>query len=264
MFKKMKDCRMDFAVALVISLCASVVGLSGGMAFAQEAKAPEPPKKWETIASAGVALTRGNSESLLANLGIDSVRKWPVDEVLLGAKAGYGENTDPQTEVFTKTDQYVKGYGQYNHLFTERFYGGVRLDGIYDEVAGIQYRFVVTPMVGYYLVKNATTFLAVEAGPAGVYEKLKGQDSEFYVALRIAERFEHKFNERTKVWQMAEYLPQVDRFSNYTLNFEAGISTAMSSHLDLRMVFSDSYRNEPSFGRKRNDLKLIAGIGYKF
>ena len=229
----------------------------------QDAKAPAPPK-WETVASAGLALSRGNSESVLATLGIDSVRKWPKDEVLLGAKVGYGDNTDPQTDVFTKTDQYVKGYGQYNHLFTERLYGGLRLDGVYDDVAGIQYRLAISPVAGYYLIKNATTFLAVEAGPSAIYEKLKGRESDFYTALRVAERFEHKFNDRTKIWQSAEYLPQIDRFSNYTLNFEAGISTAMSSHLDLRMVFTDSYRNEPAFGRKRNDIKLVAGVGYKF
>ena len=258
----------------------AVAALSAGLLVCHPAsvpngKAAEPEKKkgWESVASAGVTLTRGNSETFLGTVGVNSQRKWAKDEILLGASAGYGENTvtsprDPVTGVkaveHNTTDEYIKGFGQYNHLFTERFYAGIRLDGLTDNIAGIDYRFTVSPLAGYYLIKRPNTFLAVEGGPGFVFEKLSGQESEQYVTLRFAERFEHKFSDRAKVWQTAEYLPRVEDFGDYTFNFELGASAAITKSVDLRVVFQDSYRSQPSPGRKQNDMKLIAGVGYRF
>jgi putative salt-induced outer membrane protein YdiY len=256
----------------------AVAALSAGLlvshpASVQNGMAAEPEQKkgWESVASAGVTLTRGNSETFLGTVGVNSQRKWAKDEILLGASAGYGENTITSRDAtgaksveHNTTDEYIKGFGQYNHLFSERFYGGIRLDGLSDNIAGIDYRFTVSPLAGYYLIKKPNTTLAVEAGPGFVFEKLSGQESEQYVTLRFAERFEHKFSDRAKVWQTAEFLPRVDDFADYTFNFELGASAAISKSVDLRVVFQDSYRSEPSPGRKQNDMKLIAGIGYRF
>ena len=269
----------------------AVAALSAGWltstpSIAQDAKAAEPEKKkgWESVASAGVTLTRGNSETFLGTVGINSQRKWARDEILLGASAAYGENTvttrEPsgeKKETRNTTDEFAKGFGQYNHLFTERLYGGLRVDALYDSIAGIEYRVTVSPLIGYFVVKNPKTFLAFEAGPALVFENLdpaKGsdkkhpgenhKDSEVYVTLRFAERFEHKFSDRAKVWQSAEWLPRVENLGDYVFNFELGASAAITKSLDLRVVLQDTYRSEPPDGRKHNDLKLIAGIGYRF
>src|SRR6185436_1731557 len=122
---------------------------------------------WETSAAAGVTLTRGNSDTLLATLSLDTKRKWEKDEAFGGISGGYGENDD------TKNTEFVKGYAQYNHLFTERFYVGVRLDALYDGIANLDYRVTLSPLVGYYLIKETKTSLAVEAGPSLVLEKYK-------------------------------------------------------------------------------------------
>lgn len=263
------------ATALTTALCAGAVLLTTAPAQAQDAAktpAPEPKKGWESVASAGITLTRGNSETFLGTVGVNSSRKWAKDEALLGASAGYGENTTrvPDGTGGTEkhhqeTDQYIKGFGQWNHFFSdENLYAGVRVDAANDDIAGIEYRFSVSPLVGYYLIKNARTFLAVEAGPGFVLERLYGQDSDTYVTLRVAERFEHKFSDSAKVWQSAEFLPRLEDFGDYVFNFEIGVSAAISKALDLRVVLQDNYRSEPAAGRLNNDLKLIAGIGYRF
>src|SRR5262245_19928128 len=132
---------------LVVAACSGLFFLATGTTYA------DPTNKWESVVAAGVALTRGNSENFLATASITSARKWSKDEMLLGLSGGYGKTTDQDTDVDTVTDNYVKGYAQWNHLFTERFYGGLRLDGVYDEVAGINYRFTLSPLVGYYVIK---------------------------------------------------------------------------------------------------------------
>jgi putative salt-induced outer membrane protein YdiY len=210
-----------------------------------------------------VTLTRGNSESFLATLSLDTKRKWEKDDLAFGLAGGYGDST--VNDVNSKNTEFVNGFGQYNHLFTDRFYAGVRLDGVYDGIAGIDYRFTLSPIAGYYLIKEEKMTLAVEAGPSVVWEKLKGVDAHSYFGARFAERFEYKITPTTKFWESLSYVPQVDRWSeNYLVNFEAGIDTAITTHWSLRVVFQDAYASEPAPGRKQNDLRLLAGTAYKF
>lgn len=134
------------AVALTATICAGASLAS----HAQAADAPVAKKGWEAVANAGLALTSGNSETFLGTVGINSQRRWSQDEILLGANGGYGENTitsprDPATGdkdvEHNTTDQYVKGFSQWNHLFSEKLYGGLRVEGLYDNIAGVDYRF---------------------------------------------------------------------------------------------------------------------------
>ncbi len=244
-------------------LATTLACVAGSLTAAESPAPPEAPKGWETTAAAAVTLTRGNSETFLATLSLDTKRKWEKDEAALGVSGGYGESE--VNDVNTKNTEFIQGYGQYNRLFTDRFYGALRLDAQYDGIAGIEYRIKVSPMAGYYLIKTDKMTLAAEAGPTLIYEHLEGQSSHGYWAARLAERFEYKLTATTKIWESLEYLPKVDDWAqNYLLNFEAGIDTAITPHWSLRVVFQDMYASEPASGRKQNDLRLLAGTAYKF
>ena len=241
--------------------CAAVLCLSGSAGYA--ADAAEPPPGWETTASVNATLTRGNSETFLGTVSLDTKRLWPKDEIALGISAGYGEaKVDGKND---KNTEFVKGFGQYNRLFSDRFYGGLRLDGEYDGIAGVDYRVRISPLLGYYVIKSPRTSLALEAGPSVVFEKLVGKSSDEYFGARFGERFEHKLTDTTKIWQSFEYIPDVgDWADKYLLNAEVGIASDITKKMSLRLVLQDNYNSMPSAGRKHNDLRLLAGIGYKF
>jgi putative salt-induced outer membrane protein YdiY len=241
-------------------LVAAALCLGWSVTSAQDK--PAKQKGWETTAAAGVTLTRGNSETFLATLSLDTKRKWQKDEAIFGANAGYGEATVGGVD--QKNTEFLRGFGQYNRLFNERLYGGLRLDGEYDGIAGVDYRFRVSPLLGYYLIKNAKTTLNLEVGPSVVFENLKTKPSDTYYGMRAGERFEHKLTATTKIWQSFEYIPNVERWvEDYLLIGEAGIDTAITKKLSLRAVFQDTYDSEPAAGRKNNDMRLITGLAYK-
>src|SRR5262249_921428 len=146
------------------------------------------------------------------------------------------------------------GYIQYNRLFTDRFFGYLRAEGLYDSIADIDYRFTFSPGVGYYFIKTDSASLRGEIGPGYVVQKQGGVKDDYFT-LRIAERYDQKINDHVKLWQSLEYLPQVDRFENYIINGEIGIEAAISKHFKLRTYFQDSYHSEPAAGKKNNDLK---------
>ena len=213
--------------------------------------------RWEKSASAGLSLTKGNSDTLLFTADILAARKWTQDELSLGASISYGENND------VKNNEAMRAFAQWNHLFTERFYGYLRAEGLHDAVADIEYRVTLSPGVGYYFIKNETTRLSGEVGPGVVFEK-QGSTTREYFTARIAERFEHKLSDRAKIWQSLEFLPQIDDFNNYIINAEVGVESALTKKLSVRVYAQDTYDNEPAPGRKNNDLKLVSALAWKF
>lgn len=226
---------------------------------AAAAAAAVPPKpKWETTAGVGASVTDGNSDTMLFTANALTLRKWDKGEFSAGVDAGYGESDNEQNV------GYVKGFGQYNYLFTDRWYGFVRAEALHDSIADIAYRVPLSVGAGYYLIKNDRTTLSVEAGPGYVWEKV-GDDARDYATIRFGEKFTHKFSDRARLWQSFEYQPKIDAWTeNYFLTGELGVEADITKRMALRVVLQDWYVSEPAPGRQANDLKLIAGINYKF
>ena len=229
--------------------------LTGAAAANAQAKSP-----WESSAALGFTLTRGNSSTLLFTGNVLTSRKQGNDEVSLGADATYGANAG------VTTAQAFRGFGQYNRLFNDRTYGFARAEGLYDKVALIEPRVTISGGLGYYFVKNANTKLSGEVGPALIYEHQAGATAtdKTYLALRLAERLEHKISDKTKIWESLEYLPKVDNFNDFVANFEIGLETELYKNLSLRTYLQDTYDNIPVPGRKKNDVKFVTAVAYKF
>jgi putative salt-induced outer membrane protein len=249
---------------VVTMLVTNVVTITNVVAVtpAPEAAAPTPmaPTKypWESSAAIGLALTRGNSETLLFTAGLETTRKTPVNEFDFGVNGGYGENNS------VKSEDLLHAFGQWNHLFSERAYGYVHADGLRDGIADLNYRFTLSPGAGYYFIKEKNTTLSGEVGPGVVFQELGNSETTF-ATLRLAERFEHKFTcGGARVWQTLEFLPQVDRLDNYLINAEVGLESALSKSLSLQVVLDDSFDSRPASGHLKNDVKLVSGIKYKF
>jgi len=255
----MKQVTVRFLTAAALAAGLLAAGLLAAAAQNPAAPLTPPPPQpaWETLASAGLTLTKGNSDTMLSNLGVTTAKKWTGNEISLGANMTYGEASGVQN-----VNNY-NAFGQYNRLFSDRAYGGLKLTAMKDDIANIDYRFTISPLAGYYFLKNATTQLSVEGGPSYVVEDLGGV-SRSYAGLRVGERFEHKFSDAAKLWQTAEFIPQVDRFSQYLFNFELGVDSAITKQVSLRAVLQDNYNSNPALGRKANDLRLITGVAYKF
>jgi putative salt-induced outer membrane protein YdiY len=263
------------AAVVAAGLCAAPFLIGAGSAQAQQpaaAPAPPPPKPWQNKITAGVTLSQGNSDSVMATISAESKRKWEHDELFLNAAFGYGKTTtknydqatDTTTETTAKSDDYLTAGAQWNHLFTPKLYGGLKLDFRHDDVADLDYRFTVGPLVGYYFIKTAQDTLSGEIGPGWVYEK-QGGETQDYFTIRIGERYEHKFGSKARFWESVEYLPQVDDWANnYIINAEAGIETSITKSVSLRLVAQDTYDNQPAPGREKNDFKLIAALSYSF
>jgi putative salt-induced outer membrane protein YdiY len=236
---------------------------------------PPKPPKWESTLTASLTLTRGNSATMLASLQAKTEKKWDSNELKFGANGSYGETTTrtgtaPTVRETTENVNSVDGYAQYNRLFTERLFGLIRVDGIHDEIAAINYRVIVSPGLGYYFIKKPATTLNGEIGPSYVWERLDGE-GDSYGSLRLAEGFTHKLSDRANIWQKTEVLPSIADFSHVLVNSEIGISASITkdNKLKLTATLTHAYNSHPASdiakpARMMNDFVLKTGITYAF
>lgn len=245
----------------LIKAALSTVAIFQMNSFAQDAEPPaaelEKKSLWERTAAVGATITQGNSDTVLLTGQVLATKKWDEHELILGADGAYGEVDDE------KNAESLHGFTQYNRLFSERFYGYGKIDALYDAIADVDYRLTFGPGAGYYFIKEERTLLSGEVGPSYVVEKVGGEEND-YLALRLGEKFEHKFSETARVWQMVEFLPQVDDWGNFIINGEVGAEAALTTDLKLRAFVQDTYDNEPAPGRKKNDVKLVSALAYSF
>jgi len=216
---------------LWITTSAFCLAVAASSTFGQDATvtnaAPKSPP-WDISAAAGLTLTRGNSKTLLTTANLTGARKWDQNELGLGVDGAYGENNNVENV------ESLHGFGQYNRLFTERFFGYLRIEGLHDGIADIDYRCSVGPGAGYYFLKGTNTALRAEVGPGYIYERDSNGSTYSYMSLRLAERFDQKISATAKIWETVEILPQVDKFSNYIINSEFGVEAAMTTKLSLQ------------------------------
>lgn len=245
--------------SLVAAACLLIS--SSVLAAELDEQATEEAKEWSVLTSLGLTLTDGNSDTFLATATFEAERDREKDELRFRAAAGYGEDDTNGTRI--KTQDFLRGSGQYNSLFTPRLYGGLKVEALRDDISDVDYRVITSPLMGYYFLKDERTQLAGEVGPSYVLERRGGVEDDYF-GVRISERFEHEFDSDARVWQSLEVLPQVDEFDNYVLEAEFGVSTKVTNSVGMRLVVQDTYVSEPAPDRENNDVKLIAGFEYRF
>lgn len=229
---------------------AAVVGMLQGEALAQK-------PKWNTSAGLGLTLTEGNSEAVVAAANVQSKGTWKNYAITLGADASYGEQAS------VKNVESYRAFGQYDRKISDRFYVYGRGEYYHDAVADIEYRVKLSPGFGWHLIQKDRITLDVELGPGYVFEKL-GSVSDSFATLRVGNRFTYKISDRARLWQSAEYVPEVGDFGNYRLSAEVGVEADLTEKMALRTVIQDEYTSTPAAGRKKNDIKLISSVNYKF
>jgi len=242
------------------SLHAGTAGTSG-----KNASSPVAPAgtcghdcgPWDTSIYTGLSLLDGTVDSIALNAGFRAIGTWTNKEALLSADYLYGE-----ADKATNTNAF-RARAQLNQLLTDRAYIGLAGGFLYDEMAAVDYRVSISPTFGYYLVKSASTKLALELGGSYFWEKQGGLSRDF-VSLRVAERFEHTFENGSTIYQMLEYLPEVEEFGNFLLAAEVGLEVPITGSLKWRLAARDVYDSTPGKGLDKNDLMILTGLTYNF
>ena len=234
-----------------------MAGLSFSTALAHDETPPADPDAWDSSVSLGFTLTDGNSDTTLVNIGLKALNESEPDIWRFEAMHSFGEE-----EGTTNIDR-TTGLAQYKHLFTERWYAGVGLDYLRNDIADVKYRASISGLLGYYLIKNDSVKFNLEVGPGQVFEEVGGV-SDDYFAPRAGQRLEVALSETAKFFEEAYITFDVNEGENYLITGSAGLETMVMEQVSLIVSVTDNYDNLPAEGLKRNDLTTITALSYTF
>lgn len=221
--------------------------------------AEEKPDGFSHALNLGGTLTDGNSDTLQINAAITTEgHKEGLGSIRAGIEGNYGESKKNGEEK-EKTIENIRVFANTKKTLSPKTFASIDASLLHDDIANIDYRVILSPGLGFYIIKNDKTSFYLEAGPAYVWEKVESKEDD-YLALRVAERFDYALTDSSQIWQALEYVPKADDFGQYLLNAELGVSAAMNSHVNLRVALQNKYNSEPGADTEKNDLILTTGI----
>src|SRR5687767_6081902 len=230
----------------------------GAPAWAQTT--PPPPPGWAGSASAGLALTSGNSDTSTVNVAYDLKRD--TGGPYLFKSAGlflYGKAEDVLTSDRLSFD------GRLERKLTDRASLFGQAQYLRDAFKSIDY--LIAPTVGltYLLVKNERSELGVDGGVGGVWEKNPGLDTDLDGALTAGQRFSHKLTATTELVEKVAALWKMDDFGDALYTFSLGLAASITEGTQMKIEFLDTYKAKPPLETvQKNDIATLVSFVYKF
>lgn len=235
--------------------------LIAGPAAAQDAQQPPPPPPgWIGSASAGIALTQGNSDTSNVNLAYEVKRE-------TGSRW-----------VFKSTGLFLRGESE-GELITNRLAFNAREEWKWSERTSLfgqlQYMrdtfkeidYLVSPNVGVnrYLIKDDRTELGVDAGIGAVWEKNPGLDARSSGALTAGQSFQHKLTATTTLTEKVAALWKTSDLADALYAITLGIAANVTDTIQMKAELLDTYKNKSvSATVVKNDVAFVLSFVYKF
>lgn len=241
-------------------LCLLVLALFlVGSADAASAKKTARKKgAWKRNIEAGMNLTEGNKDSVQTRAQIEAKRKREKSETEFKLRGEVGE-TDGE-----RSRERVTAEGTHQKEWTPRSYLSYRAEFLYDGIADVDHRVLVSPSFGYYILRDEVQSLRVELGPAAVWEK-KSNERDVYPALRAAEYFESVLTSNSRLKQGLEYIPELKaQADGYLAKAFLELKMAMDEQISIKLRLESDYDSQPAADKEKQDTTFSVTIGYSF
>jgi len=149
-------------------------------------------------------------------------------------------------------------------LSTDRIFYYTNASWAKDSFANVDSRIIIGAGSGYKALVGPEHILQFEAGLTYTIEELAGDSNDEYVGGRLFGCYEYHFNEKSKVTQTLELLLDLEETSNYLVNSETALVTALNSVLSFKTSYVIAYDNEPADGVDDTDTVLGVSLVANF
>ncbi|MGZ4787152.1 MAG: DUF481 domain-containing protein [Terriglobales bacterium] len=214
---------------------------------------------WAGGANLGLALARGNSQSLSLSTGMNLDRATLNDKLSLYS-----------TTVYTKDDllnsitaNAIQGGIRYDHNLNKAIFAFVSGDFEYNDLQKLDLRSILAGGLGWHAVNSSRTTLDILGGPSWTHEKYGTGLVNNMFAPSIGEDLTAKLSANTVFKERLFFFPYVtgSQAGDYRVAFDSGLSAKISRWLAWQTSLSDHYVSNPLPGTKGNDLLLTTGLG---
>jgi putative salt-induced outer membrane protein YdiY len=238
-------------------------GAAHAIAFGNLKAVNPPPVKWVGSILIGGLIARGNTDSDSLNAALDFSRRGEHDRITLSAQYIFTRTKLPgQTKQETADD--LQGSAKYDYFFTPKLYGYGIIQAEHDVIAKLDIRLAPGVGIGYQWVETSKLSFNTEAGIGYLYRQYSQAGHTSSVDARAAYHLKWKVNDKINVFHDFEYLPGLDRLSNYFFSTDAGIRADLTKKMFTEFKIQYQYDSRPAPGRGSNDVRYILGVGWAF
>jgi putative salt-induced outer membrane protein YdiY len=219
----------------------------------------EPPKIWTVTASAGLALTSGNSDTSTINLAYDLTYDPQTKNVIKSDALYFRGDTEGELSAH-RTGINVRD----EYKLTERIFVFGQNQFLKDQFKDIDFLVAPTGGVGYKIINTATTKFSVDGSAGVVWEKNPGFDVNTSGALATGEKLTHALTGNTTLSQTFMGLWKTDDFEDALFTLGVSIAASMSTRTQLKVEAIDTYKNKPPLQTiQANDVAVLISLVYK-
>lgn len=223
-----------------------------------------PPVQWTGSITASGILSRGNTHSEAFSLTGNAVRRGEDDRITLGAGYYFAKSRDPSTgDDATTADNWFL-LGKYDYFFTKKLYGYGLTRVERDRIADLDLRISPGAGVGYQWIDKDKLHFSTEAGLGWVYESYHDDGTDSHPSARLAYHIDTKLNDAVSLFHNLEFLPSLERLSDFNVNADAGMRAALTEKMFSEVKVEWRYDATPAPGTSKNDLRFLLGVGWQF
>jgi putative salt-induced outer membrane protein YdiY/small nuclear ribonucleoprotein (snRNP)-like protein len=217
---------------------------------------------WGGVVDTGLAIARGNTETLTYNLSAKAARTTARDKISVYGLSLYSRNSVMGTAVTTAS--LVNGGTRYDFNISDRYFAFGQLDLLHDRFQQLDLRVAPAGGVGIHAIKTPNTTLDLSAGG--------GLNKEFFTSglsrtsgeVLLGEAYSRKFSEVTTLNQSLQFFPNLTDTGEFRSVFNLGLVTQLTKLLSWQVTFTNLYLSNPPVGVKTTDAILTTGLRFTF
>ena len=230
---------------------------------------------WNGTVDTGLALTRGNSETVNFTLAAKAVRETPRDKLTVYGDYIFANNSSipPSLTTANALDAGIRGD---LNIHSGRTFVFALADFQTNQLQHLDLRSVFGGGFGYHLIKTAnTTFdlfggITYDRDSFGAYNTtnpvpppvllLVPSSVQNSAEAVVGEEFDAKLSKRTALTERFSFYPNLSHTGDYRFQLDSTLSTQVKKRLSWQSTLSDRYISYPPVGLKANDLLLSTGL----
>jgi len=238
-------------------------------------KAIDPiAETWHGSVNFAFNATRGNTYDDTAALVANLNRRWELDRLAIDFGYYYGKKGTLETPEEKTTDRW-EAEAKHDHFWLPKVYHYENLKWERDMIQNLEARYRLGLGGGYQWLDDSM-FESTgkwrfnqELGANWVKEDYWGvsdADENGFCALRYGHHLGYvpKWSETLEFFHNAEVLPDVGDWEKFLAKADIGFSTKLIYDFDLLAKIEWDYNSRPANNRKKDDVRYIVGLGYKW
>lgn len=223
-------------------------------------------ESWESNASLGFGLARGNSRTTNLAIGFNATRATMHDKLTAYMNSIYASSgliVGPGGAAGVTADD-IRGGTMYQHdLFARAFaYGSADFE--YNQLQFLNLRSIVGAGAGYHAIKRTDTTLDLFGGANYTRESYSTGILRNIAALTFGDLFQHQMGKATTFNQTLDFYPDISNPGQYLIALDISLATKIKAWLGWQSTLSERYISDPIPGTVGNDLIFSTGLNFTF